>query len=63
MNQAPYLLRATMLVLIFTALLWPKSLYGGEIKDGEIKYPEIEWTALMPSDDLEALLNPPFYLG
>jgi hypothetical protein len=36
--------------------------YGGEIKDGEIKYPEIEWIALMPSDDLEALLNPPSYL-
>ncbi|MCG8463551.1 MAG: DUF3299 domain-containing protein [Xanthomonadales bacterium] len=25
-------------------------------------YPEVEWVALMPQDDLDALLNPPAYL-
>lgn len=26
-------------------------------------YQEIEWTAIMPKDDLEALMNPPDYIG
>jgi hypothetical protein len=60
MTQVFYLVRATMLMLIF-ASLWSKTLHGVETKDDEIKYAEIEWIALMPSDDLEALLNPPSY--
>lgn len=28
----------------------------------EVEYPLIQWTDLMPPDDLEALLNPPAYL-
>ncbi|OFA32116.1 hypothetical protein BAE46_06645 [Glaciecola punicea] len=60
MTQVFYLVRATMLMLIF-ASLWSKTLHGVETKEDEIKYAEIEWIALMPSDDLEALLNPPSY--
>lgn len=56
-----YLVRATMLAIIF-ASLWSKAIHSVETKDGEIKYAEIEWIALMPSDDLEALLDPPSYL-
>ena len=28
----------------------------------EVHYKQIEWTDLMPKDDLEALMNPPEYL-
>jgi hypothetical protein len=62
MIQVSYFLRATMLVIIFAALFCSKALYGVETQGSEIKYPEIEWTALMPIDDLEALLNPPAFL-
>ena len=34
-----------------------------EVATGESEYREIEWTDLIPEDDLEALMNPPGYIS
>ncbi|WP_395338487.1 DUF3299 domain-containing protein [Ningiella sp. W23] len=39
------------------------ALWLGKIAHAESAYTEIEWTQLMPADDLEALLNPPDFLA
>jgi hypothetical protein len=51
-----------MIVLILAALFCSQTLYELETQAGQIKYPKREWTALMPCDDIGALLNSPTYL-
>ena len=47
--------------LVFV-LLVAVSLSTGKTAIADAKYNEIEWTQLMPADDLAALLNPPDFL-
>jgi hypothetical protein len=58
MSQAKYPLHKFVRVFMLCLALCSVQLHAGTAK----QYAEIEWIALMPSDDLEALLNPPAYL-
>lgn len=67
MNHVSRFLPAAMLVLLLIALLLPTTvssmtLHSDDKQALEPQYDEIEWTALMPGDDLEALLNPPSFV-
>lgn len=55
MVQSSHFFRLCIILFIFTTILYSAHAVA---RDTE-KYLEIEWTALMPSDDLEALLNAP----
>lgn len=55
MFQSSHFFRLCIILFIFTTILYSALVVA---RDTE-KYLEIEWTALMPSDDLEALLNAP----
>lgn len=55
MFQSSHFFRLCIILFIFTTILYSAHAVA---RDTE-KYLEIEWTALMPSDDLEALLNAP----
>ncbi|WP_158768385.1 DUF3299 domain-containing protein [Paraglaciecola sp. L1A13] len=48
-----------VIALIFTTGL----LYSATAVQASDNYQEIEWIALMPKDDLDALMNPPEYLS
>ncbi|TNE80437.1 MAG: DUF3299 domain-containing protein [Gammaproteobacteria bacterium] len=55
--------RLLRVVLLCLATLGPVAAYTAADGIGaEGEYQTIEWTDLMPEDDLEALLNPPEYL-
>lgn len=44
-------------------LLTSVALSSAVAKEESSQYQELEWTQLMPEDDLEALMNPPDYLA
>lgn len=51
----------TWLFLVSASVLLPANAYAGNAKIAN--YQQVEWTQLMPQDDLAALLNPPEYLA
>lgn len=52
------ILPVRVIALLLTFIL-PNLAHAEQASDG---YQEIEWVALMPKDDLDALMNPPDYL-
>ena len=57
-------IRTPSVVLIALLLLSTSPLsFAKDEKPKQSDYQSIEWTELMPADDLEALLNPPDYIN